>query len=400
MGRFLFENAILLDPEASEPGSGHLLVDDGRIAEVFREEQAPALNCPRVDLAGQALAPGFVDLHFHGGLAIHDAGRFDAILNASSASLAESGTTAFLATTVARPHLELTRGLTQLASSLERSEWSGARPLGVHLEGPWINAAAAGAQPEAGIRPFDAAEARELSETARGTLRMVTLAPEIPGSSELLAFLEKSGLLVALGHSLASCDVVRDAVERGASHVTHLFNAMGAMHHRAPGLAGTALTDDRLTVDVICDGVHVDPAMIALAARAKRSQLLLISDRIELTHHDAPSNDALVTQKMTHDSMGGRRVIDDGTTLRLEDGRLAGSRLRLDTAIGRFQAYSGVPRLEAIAAATLRPARALGIEASHGTLRPGARADLVVLDPANVTRETWVGGERVYAKPA
>ena len=170
-------------------------------------------------------------------------------------------------------------------------------------------------------------------------------------------------------------------MERGARHATHLFNAMGPLHHREPGLAGTALADERLTADLICDGVHVHPALVKTAAAALGERLLLISDRI-----DPPAGA----------DFGSGRLHDDGTALRLPDGRLAGSRLTLDRAVQNANAFARLGALEAVAAATLGPARLLGMESQRGTLRPGARADLVVLDEALQVRATWLGGECVY----
>jgi N-acetylglucosamine-6-phosphate deacetylase len=231
------------------------------------------------------------------------------------------------------------------------------------------------------VREPDPTEARDLLAGAEGLVRMVTLAPELQGTAALQQILERAGVLVALGHSLASSEDVDAAVRRGARHVTHLFNAMGTLHHRAPGLAGAALADDRLSCDVICDGIHVDPRMIRLAARAKRELLLMITDRI-----DPPAREC---------AFGSGPLHDDGAAWRLADGRLAGSRATLARSIATVRARGALTRLEAIAACTLRPARLLGLEAEIGTLRAGARADLALLDDRDALLETWVAGRRV-----
>ena len=385
MTRLLLENAILLDPEASGPVPGRLLVENGRILGRPGPDEVPG-GAELVDLAGQHLAPGFIDLHHHGRLVFSEPESYGSVLSATAASFLRHGTTGFLPTTLAWQKQELMTRVRALVRVMEPVN-DAATPLGIHLEGPWIRAAARGAQPSAGIRPFSRPEAESLLDAAEGRVRMVTLAPEIQGAEELQALLSRRRVVAALGHSLADDACVMRAIDRGASHVTHLFNAMGPLHHRQPGLAGVALADDRLSCDLICDGVHVHPAMVRLAARAKGEGLVLITDRLD-PGPLGPSGETA--------SFGSGQVRDDGSALRLADGTLAGSNLTLDRALRNALEWGGLSLLEAVAACTLRPARLLGIESEHGTLRPGARADLVVLDEAGSVRQTWLAGRRVY----
>jgi N-acetylglucosamine-6-phosphate deacetylase len=379
MSRVALVNALLLDPEAAEPAPGGLLLEGGRIAARLAAGQ-PAPEAARgVDLGGKALAPGFLDVHYHGALVFGAPSETRDVLARTARELLADGVTGFLPTTVAWPEAELAERVAVLAEACAASAPDGATPLGLHLEGPWIAPGAAGAQPTAGIRDFTPAEGARLFERAEGLLRMVTLAPELDGAGDLLAVLGRLGIVAALGHSESSSAQAEAAVERGARHVTHLWNAMTGLHHRAPGLAGVALTDERLSCDLICDGVHVHPTAVRLAARAKRERLVLITDRV------APGA-----------GFGSGGVVDDGTALRLADGRLAGSRLTLDRAVSNAEAFGAMSRLEAIAAATLRPARLLGLEAERGTLRVGARADLAVLDGDGAVAATWLGGRPVY----
>ncbi len=401
-----------MDPEAAHPVSAGLLVEGDRIVAQIPSGHPEPTDAETIDLEGANLAPGFLDLHYHGGLIFCDAAGYDASLSASSASLAKSGTTAFLATTVASPHEELTISLTRLASLIGiRSHWPGAVPIGIHLEGPWISEAAAGAQPKRGIRCYLAREGAEVFATAGGLIRLVTFAPELEGVVGLQQALARENIPMAMGHSIATAEQVRAATDRGASHVTHLFNAMGALHHREPGLAGVAMTDDRLTCDLICDGVHVDPAIVKLAAKAKRDRLILITDRIEIgdtpgrswsaPEYPSPSaSNFASSHASSHASfhassaalLGSEPVYDDGTALRLRDGRLAGSRLSLDAALRNARRFAEFSLLEAVAACTVRPARVIGVEAERGTLRPGARADLVVLNDSGEVLNTWIAG--------
>lgn len=383
MNRVVLRNAVLLDPETPSPETGDLLLEGGRIAARLGTGERAGSDARNLDLAGSRLAPGFIDLHFHGALAFRDASDFEVVLDDAARSLMRHGTTAFLATTVAWPAPELAARVTRLAAVLDGHSARAASPIGIHLEGPWIRSGAAGAQPRAAIRPFDPAEGEEILARGEGWVRMVTLAPEVEGVAVLEAALGRRGIAIALGHSLADAEQVLAAIDRGARHVTHLFNAMGPMHQRAPGLAGVALGEERLTCDLICDGVHVHPAMVRLAARAKGDRLILITDRV-----DPPGGES--------EGFGSGPVRDDGTAIRMTDGNLAGSRLTLDAAVRRLREAAGLTLLEAVAACTLRPARVLGIESERGTLRPGARADFAVLDDEGRVLETWIAGQRAW----
>lgn len=382
VARILLRNARLLDPEAPEPRAASLLLDDGRIEALLGADAARAGDAVVIDLEGQRVAPGFLDLHWHGALPFCGAEALAETLREASARRVAEGVTAFLPTSVAWPAPELAGFVAGVAWILGTERWPGAVPMGLHLEGPWISPDAPGAQPAEGIRPVDLAEARALFDRAGGLLRMVTLAPEIPGADGLLEELARRGVVAALGHSRASAAQVEHAVDCGASHVTHLFNAMSPLHHREPGLAGCALADERLSFDLLCDGVHVDPRVVRLAFRAQRGRAILVTDRVE-----PPAGACL----------GGAPIVDDGVAVRLGDGRLAGSALTLDRALRNACRYAEVSLLEAVSACTLRPARLLGIESERGTFRPGARADLVLLDGEGHVIETWIAGECVHA---
>lgn len=378
MERQLLTGGVLLDPEAAAPRPGSLLVAGERIEAVLGPQEAPPADARPVELGGAGVAPGFLDLHYHGGLVFARDEDFESALRADCVRLVRTGTTAFLATTVAWPSQRLADRVGRLAGLLPELQRAGARPLGLHLEGPWIEPRAAGAQPGAAIRPIEMEEVRQVLSRGAGSVRMVTLAPELAGAEELCRALARSDVVPALGHSQADAASVERAVGEGARHVTHLFNAMAPLHHRSPGLVGAALADDRLSCDLIADGAHVAPSVVKLAWRAKGEGLSLISDAL------AP--DAAGT------GFGSGQLCDDGVALRLPDGTLAGSCLGLDRALRNLRAWTGAPLLEAVAACTLRPARLLGVEARHGTLRPGARADLVLLGDDGTLRATWIGG--------
>jgi len=389
-GRLWLDRARLWDPEAPgpDPVDGGLVLEGGRIARRLLPGEPGPGDAQRLDLGGRGLAPGFLDLHLHADLvfrrgdalrdAIHDAGR----------EMLRHGVTAFLPTSVAWPRESLQGWVTDAAAAVASgSAAGGAEPLGMHLEGPWIRPEAAGAQPEPGIRPHDPQESRDLLARGEGLIRMVTLAPEIAGARELVELLAARGVVAAAGHTLADDASLDAACGAGLTHVTHLFNAMGPMAQRLPGVAARALVEDRLSCDLICDGAHVHPAWVGVAARAKGERLVLITDRIE----PGPAGPG-------QEDFGSGGLHHDGRAWHLSDGRLAGSRLTLDRALRNARDFGALSFAEAVAACSLRPARVLGIEAERGTLREGARADLVVLDEEGGVEETWIGGRRVWSR--
>lgn len=396
MARIWLDDTVLVDPEALAPAPGSLLIEDGVIAARLPAGAPPPGNAERVALAGARLAPGLIDVHFHGSLP--STGLYDAreALLRSSASLSRHGVTAFLATTVAWPEHELRTRAEALAAALDGS-WPGAVPVGLHLEGPWIRDAAAGAQPPDGIRGYDAREGAELFDRLGSALRLITLAPEIAGARALESELARRRVRIALGHTLADASCVAASVANGAEHVTHLFNAMGCTRHRMPlegapidGFAGIALAEPALGCDLIADGAHVHPDWLRAAARAKGDRAVLISDRIDVDG-DAADGSAW---------LGADRMHSDGVAWRLPDGRLAGSLLTLDDAIRNAVEWGVMGFHDAIGACTLRPARLLGIERERGTLRPGARADLAVFAADGSIASTWVGGHEVFTAPS
>lgn len=386
MERTLFHGGPLLDPEADRPLEGwSLLLEDGRIAARLAPGQASP-EAAQVDLAGRGLAPGFVDVHFHGATIFDALDAPGASMRQDAASILRHGVTAFLTTTVALAHPEIVtrvEGLARAAADLAAAP-DAAAVLGIHLEGPWISPDAPGAQPPQGIRPYDAAEGSSVLSAGSGQVRMVTLAPELPGSGALIEELARRDVVPALGHTRAGAEEAEEGFARGVRHATHLFNAMGAFHHRAPGAIGAVLGAPSVTCDLICDGVHVHPAAVRSAAHAKGAGLLLITDRI-----DPPATGGL---------LGDGSLEADGPVWRLPGGTLAGSRLAMAEAVANASAFRAMTRLAAVAAATLGPARLLGVEREHGTLRAGSRADLVVLDEDGAVAETWLAGRRVFSR--
>jgi N-acetylglucosamine-6-phosphate deacetylase len=389
----LLREAWLLDPGTARGEAGALLIDGERIAARFRVGEPLPADAETVSLGGACLAPGFIDLHHHGRLPFGPPAAIADSLRHTSARLARHGVTAFLPTTLSWASEALRQRVSALAEALSAGGWPGAVPIGIHLEGPWIEPRAAGAQPAVGIRPYDPAEGADLLERAHGLVRMVTLAPEVAGVSQLQAELGRRSIVMALGHTLAAERVMRASIDAGVRHATHLFNAMGPLHQRGPGVAAAVLAEPRLSCDVIADGAHVHPDWIRVAARVKQSSLLLISDAIEPPPGVAEAH--ALPAGGDPEGLGSMRAVDGAW--RLPDGRLAGSELTLDRAIRNVMAWGALDRATALDAASGAPARLLGLEGEQGGLRPGSRADLVALSEHGEVLRTWVGGQLVYS---
>ena len=333
------------------PRPGWVACDDGVIVEV-RDGDAPR---GARDVGDAVLAPAFVDLQLNGiedvDLATADAGGWDTV----GYHLARHGVAGYLATFVSAPLDAYDTPLERLATAQAACRHDRARPLGAHLEGPFLGAAP-GAHPIELLRPVDLDWLAALLDAHPGLVRMVTLAPEADPGLRAVSWLAERGVLVALGHSQATADEARAAATAGARVVTHVFNAMAPLHHRAPGLVGVALDDDRLTPTLIGDLVHVDPAVARIVFAASASVAVV--------------SDAVATGAATQPVQGAAR---------LADGRLAGATALLDEAAANLIA-AGVLVERVVAATSTVPADLLGL-ADRGRLEVGARADLVALEP-------------------
>ena len=330
-----------------------------------------------VDLAGGVLAPGFVDWQVNGGggALFNEAPEPETIRRIVIAHRAY-GTTALLPTVITDAPNVLTAALA--AARQAQATIPGA--LGVHVEGPFIDPRRKGAHPEEWIRPLREADAAALID-ARAGVMVVTLAP-VSAPNALIARLAQAGIIVSVGHAEATSEEALAAFDAGARAATHLYNAMSQLGHRSPGLVGAALADPRVYCGFIADGFHVHETAGRVALRAKGAErIALISDAM-------PSAAGGPKQYELH----GRRVTQSGLKLTLEDGTLAGAAITMLDAVRYCVARLGAPLADALRMATLTPAQLLRIEASHGSLRPGARADLVHLSEDIELRGVWIGG--------
>jgi N-acetylglucosamine-6-phosphate deacetylase len=364
VGRLVLEDRVVV---------GRVTMDGSMISAVALDEDAPD------DAALPYLAPGFVDLHVHGGGG-HDAMGDRAALDGMARHLLRHGVTGFLPTAVAAPIEELAGFAARVRDWVSDAPADAAEPLGFNLEGPFLAEARRGAHDPAFLRvPADLAF-DELVALLDG-LRIITIAPELPGALELIAWLAERGVVTSLGHSDASSTEAQAGYDAGATSTTHLFNAMSGLDHRLPGVAAAALLADQSSVELIADGVHVDAALWPLVMRLKpRDRVILVSDGTSIAGTSA--RQAWLGGLQVE--VSGDRATLAGTTT------LAGSVITLDRAV-RNLVMAGVPLPTAAAAASANPLALLGIT-DRGRIAVGKRADLVELgDDLTVQRVMRAG---------
>ncbi|MCF3176370.1 N-acetylglucosamine-6-phosphate deacetylase [Streptomyces sioyaensis] len=356
---------------------GRIAVEGGRIAAVRSrdadrgQEGDEGAAGETMDLSGHLIVPGFVDMHVHGG----GGGSFSSAdpeeCLAVIGTHRRHGTTSMVASTVTGELADLARQAAVLAELVQQGELAG-----VHFEGPFISPHRCGAhQPEL-LRDPDPAEVRRLLDAARGTAAMMTVAPELPGGLDSVRLLADAGVVAAVGHTDSSYDATRRAIDAGATVATHLFNAMPALGHRAPGPVAALLEDERVTVELINDGTHLHPSVLQLAVRqAGDGRVAFITDAMGAA---GMSDGMYPLGPMQVEVTDGVARISGGPTA----GSIAGSTLTLDRAFRRAVTVDGLTVDQAVQALSATPARLLGIDDRTGSLTYGKDADLVVLDAA------------------
>ena len=362
-----------------------VMVESGTIVEIASQEERPVPPCRRIDLGEATLAPGYVDIHVHGGAGCDVMDRDLGGLRAMEAHLARHGVSGYLATTMTAPLDRILQALERLAKAITMRGTAGekrARPLGIHLEGPFLNRARRGVHPEAEILAPSARTFVKMWEASEGQVRLITLAPEVEGAAEVIAEAAKRNVKVSAGHSDATLEAERAAVRLGVRHATHAFNAMPPLGHRDPGMLGEVLTNAAVSADIIADGIHVDAAVVRMFLALKGAdKAVLISDGIAAT--GMPDGRYHLGQ-VEVDVREGRCTAG---------GRLAGSVLTLDRAVQNVMRFAEWTLQDAVRLATGNAAAAAGL-GMCGRLEAGVPADMVALGPDGEVRGMVLGGER------
>ncbi|WP_420237041.1 N-acetylglucosamine-6-phosphate deacetylase [Telmatobacter bradus] len=365
-----------------------VVIEDGLIVSISTRasKELPA-QAQVLDYPGATLAPAFFDVHIHG-CSGHDVMEATPeALRAVGSFLASRGTGSYLATTVTAPLDATLRSLSGLAKLLSQpTPEAQARPLGIHLEGPFLSHQKRGVHPPADLLEPSCATFDRLYEAAEGHVRLMTLAPELPGAAELAAHATARGVRISMGHSNATAAEARTCIASGAVSATHTFNAMRALDHREPGILGIVLANDDLFAELICDGIHTAPEIVKLWWSAKGPQrAILVTDAMSAT--GMPDGEYL---------LGGFPVqVANGKAM--SGGVLAGSVLTLDRALTNFIAYTGAPLEQALRLLTANPASMIGLADQASSLTVGRPANLVAIGVAGNLLASFVQGKQAHS---
>lgn len=365
--------------------SGDIFLEDGKIVEVAKSIERTADI--HIDAAGKnwSALPGFIDVHIHGAASFDAMDATPEALSGIAGALPAEGTTSFLATTMTQSEPAIREALEN--ASRFTAEEGQAEMLGVHLEGPFISKKRAGAQPLEHIAVPSVELFEEWQEASGNQIRLVTVAPEVENGFEFIKAVSQNGVIASIGHTDATLEQVQEAVQSGASHVTHLYNQMSPLHHRNPGAIGAALLEDALTVEVIADFVHSHPQSVRLAFRQKGAErLILITDAMRAKGLEPGLYD-----------LGGQEVHVTGSDARLSDGTLAGSILTMETAVKNIASVTGCTLPELVAMTSANAAKELGLE-QKGSIQAGKDADITILDEQFNVQLTICRGAIAYSK--
>ena len=350
--------------------NGIVIVKDSMIEYVGEEKKAADLASYNNVYKGEYIVPGFIDIHCHGGNGYDTMDSTQEALKEISKFKAKNGCTGFLATTVTSSMKDTVKALKNVNEYNKQSPKEGAEIVGIHLEGPFINAKQKGAQREDLIMPPSIEIVKKFISEAGGLIKIVTYAPELDIDFKFTYFLNNKEVIPSVGHSSADYKTIISAIKFGLKSATHTFNQMKSMHHREPGTVGAVLTEENLFAEIIADDIHVHPAIINLLVKTKGfNKVVLVTDAMR----------AAGLQDGIYD-LGGLKVMVENSEVRLESGNLAGSTLTMNRAVKNMIEKIGISIEKSVRMASLNPARLLGLDKDRGSLTPGKRADITVLD--------------------
>ncbi|AIQ24892.1 N-acetylglucosamine-6-phosphate deacetylase [Paenibacillus sp. FSL E2-8871] len=360
--------------------AANVWISEGKIIKIDTEDLSiPEGQYERIDGGGHLLVPGMIDVHIHGANGFDMMDGTEKSIQEVSSACASSGCTSFLATSVS----STLEDLLEMIRSVKRviGHEVGAKIAGIHLEGPYLNPKRKGMQNEKYLRHPNLEEMNLIFEEAGSLIKMVTIAPELPGGMELISFLKEKGVVIAIAHSDATYEEAKQAFASGASHVTHCFNGMRPIHHRDPGVIVAAFEEKHVSLQAIVDNVHLHPAIIRLMHTLKGPEgMVLITDALQAM--GLGDGDYM---------FGGHHVTVSEGVARLKDGTLASSTVTMNEAL-RYTVETGIPLIDAVKMASTTPANILGLQ-QKGTITSGFDADLVLLDDEFKVCWTMVNGQ-------
>ena len=364
----------------------NLAIENGKISYIGDDASLITNTLPYIE--GQIIVPGFIDQHIHG------AGGSDAMdgtieaLSTIANAVASEGTTTFLATTMTQSEQNILKAMKAVDEYIKSDKPEGAKVLGIHLEGPFISVKHIGAQPLEYVAKPEIEVFDKYNSASGNNIKIVSLAPEVEGADQLIAHLNKKGIVASAGHTDAGYNDIEKAIESGLKNITHTYNAQKALHHREIGTVGSAMLFDSLNCEAICDTIHLSiPAIKLLIKNKPHDKFTLITDSMRAKHLcDGISE------------LGGQKVIVKNGEARLENGALAGSILKMNDAIKNLVTKCGVKFTDAIDYATINPAKNLGIFESAGSIKEGKNADFAVLNEDFSVALTVRNGNIIYSK--
>ncbi len=377
--KMLIKNVNIITPYEIKR-NGSLSIEDGIISNILDGDASEEYYDKIIDGENEYLAPGFIDIHNHGNFG-HDVmeATFESLISMADFHM-KNGVTSFLATPMTESLDKIESAIKNVRKYIEEEKKAPkvrSQVLGIYLEGPYFSMERKGAQPPQYIKNPNVEEIKNLIELSNDNIKVVALAPELNGAKEAIKYLKNKGITVSAGHTDGKYDEVERGIELGISQATHLYNGMRPFSHREPGVIGAVLTDERVSCEIICDGVHLHPAAMKLAVKAKgKDGIILVSDAMMATG-----------LKDGEYKLGGQNVFVKKGAARLADGTLAGSTLTLNRAVWNMVHMVGVPLEDAVRMASLNPAKSIGAGDRKGSIEIGKDADLIIFnDDLNILK--------------